>query len=344
MELKVYLTKMKDQDASDLYLTTGAPASIKVQGQLIPLDHTPMLKEAIQALAYETMNKAQQAKFEKKLEMNLALADSELGRFRVSIFVQRADVAMVIRRIKNEIPTLDSLYLPSILKDIAMETRGLVLFVGATGSGKSTALAAMINHRNENSRGHIISIEDPIEYVHTHKQSIINQREVGLDTLSYKAALKNTLRQAPDVIFIGEIRSRETMEQAIAFSETGHLCLSTLHANNANQTFERIINFFPEERRHQLLLDLSFNTKAIISQRLIPTLDNKRVPAVEVLLGSPLVLSLINRGDIDDLKEVMEKSTNLGMQTFDQALEALYFAGKISLEEALRNADSKNNL
>ncbi len=344
MELTKYLAKMKELNASDLFLTTGKPASIKAYGTIKPLDDIPLQKEQVKKLAYETMNPDQIAKFEKKMEMNLAIADESLGRFRVSIFVQRTDVAVVIRRIQTEIPTIKSLDLPPILTDIIMEQRGLVLIVGATGSGKSTTLAALIDYRNENSASHIITIEDPIEFVHPHKQSIVNQREVGMDTLSYKTALKNTLRQAPDVILIGEIRSRETMEHAISFAETGHLCLSTLHANNANQAFDRIINFFPEDRRRQLLLDLSFNIKAIISQRLVHTIDGKRTAAIEILLGTPLVLSLIHRGEIDELKEAMEKSETLGMQTFDQSLERLYFEKKITLEEALKNADSRNNL
>lgn len=344
MELRKYLSIMKDYNASDLFFTTGAPASVKAYGKLLPLNDELLSREKIRTLAYETMNEEKIKEFEKNLEMNLALADPDLGRFRVSLFMQRTDVAMVIRLIQTEVPTLSSLKLPNIMPDIIMEKRGLILIVGATGSGKSTTLAALINHRNENSAGHIITIEDPIEFVHPHKKSIINQREVGMDTHSYRKALKNTLRQAPDVILIGEIRSRETMEHAISFAETGHLCLSTLHANNANQAFDRIINFFPEEKRNQLLLDLSFNIKAIISQRLIPTLDQKRAAAVEILLGTPLILSLIKRGEFDEIKETMEKSINLGMQTFDQALERLYFEGKISLEEALRNADSRNNL
>ncbi len=344
MELTKYLAKMKELNASDLFLTTGKPASIKAYGIIKQLDDIPLQKEQVKKLAYETMNPEQIAKFEKKMEMNLAIADKDLGRFRVSIFVQRTDVAVVIRRIQTDIPTIKSLDLPPILTDIIMEQRGLVLIVGATGSGKSTTLAALIDYRNENSASHIITIEDPIEFVHPHKQSIVNQREVGMDTLSYKTALKNTLRQAPDVILIGEIRSRETMEHAIAFAETGHLCLSTLHANNANQAFDRIINFFPEDRRRQLLLDLSFNIKAIISQRLVHTIDGKRTAAIEILLGTPLVLSLIHRGEIDEIKEAMEKSETLGMQTFDQSLEKLYFEKKITLEEALKNADSRNNL
>jgi len=276
--------------------------------------------------------------------MNLAYSISNVGRFRVNIFKQRNEISIVARNIVTEIPSADSLGLPPILKDIVMSKRGLVLFVGATGSGKSTSLAAIIDHRNSNSGGHIITIEDPVEFVHKHKKSIINQREVGMDTRSFQAALKNTLRQAPDVILIGEIRDRETMEHAIAFAETGHLCISTLHANNSNQALDRIINFFPEERRNQLLMDLSLNLRAFVSQRLVPTVDGKRCAAIEILLGTPLVSELILRGEIEGIKEVMQKSENLGMQTFDAALFKLYEAGRISLEEALKNADSANNL
>ncbi len=344
MALNDYLIKMKELEGSDLYLSTGAPPSVKAHGKLHPINETSLKEGEVKNLAYEIMGKDKITQFEKCLEMNMALAIEGLGRFRVNIFVQRNEVSMVIRRIHTVIPSIESLGLPTILSDIIMEKSGLVLFVGPTGCGKSTSLASLIDYRNMHSAGHIIMIEDPIEYVHSHKKSIVNQREVGLDTNSYQEALKNTLRQAPDVILIGEIRSQETMEHAIAFAETGHLCLSTLHANNANQAFERIINFFPDVRKNQLLMDLSFNTKAIISQRLIPTLDGKRVAAFEILLGTPLVVSLINRGEIDALKEVMEKSSNLGMQTFDQSLERLYFENKISLDDALRNADSRNNL
>lgn len=343
-ELKTYLKMMQEKEGSDLYLSTGAKPSLKSHGKLISIGESPLPKGAVKALAYGLMDEDQKRDFEKNLEMNLAISESGIGRFRVNIFIQRAEVSMVIRSIETDIPNMANLGLPKILKDVVMEKRGLVLLVGATGSGKSTTLASMIDHRNQNSFGHIITIEDPIEFVHSHKNCVVNQREVGVDTLCYEEALKNTLRQAPDVILIGEIRARETMEHAIAFAETGHLCLSTLHANNANQALDRIINFFPEERRNQLLLDLSFNMKAIISQRLIPTVDGKRAVAVEVLLGTPLVLSLIQRGEVESIKSVMEKSTNLGMQTFDQALEQLYHDGKITLEEALRNADSKNNL
>ncbi len=344
MVLNDFLIKMMELEGSDLYLSTGAVPSVKAHGKLCPISDTLLKEGEVKKLAYEIMGPSKVADFEKSLEMNMALAIEGLGRFRVNIFIQRNEVSMVIRRIHTIIPSIESLGIPTILSDIIMEKSGLVLFVGPTGCGKSTSLASLIDYRNANSAGHIIMIEDPIEYMHPHKKSIINQREVGLDTLSYQEALKNTLRQAPDVILIGEIRSQDTMDQAIAFAETGHLCLSTLHANNANQAFERIINFFPESRKNQLLLDLSFNIKAIISQRLIPTLDGKRVAAFEILLGTPLVVSLISRGGIDGIKEVMEKSTNLGMQTFDQSLERLYFENKISLEDALRNADSRNNL
>ncbi|MFO1256901.1 MAG: PilT/PilU family type 4a pilus ATPase [Gammaproteobacteria bacterium] len=344
MELTEFLKIMVAEEGSDLYLTTGAKPMIKAFGQLKPIHETILPKGAVKKMAYDIMDVDQKSAFEQRPEMNLALSLSGIGRFRVNIFVQRAEISMVIRSIKSEIPTVNALGLPPILSEVIMEKRGLILFVGATGAGKSTTLAALINQRNEMSAGHIITIEDPIEFVHTHKQSIVNQREIGMDTLSYEDALKNTLRQAPDVILIGEIRTRETMEHAIAFSETGHLCLSTLHANNANQALDRMINFFPENRKKQLLLDLSFNLKAIVSQRILPTLDGKRICAFEVMLGTPLILDLIQRDEIESLKEVMEKSENLGMQTFDKVLEKLYFQNKISLEEAIRNADSKNNL
>lgn len=344
MKLRDLLAKMVELEGSDLYLTTMSTPQIKVNGILQPVADDPFPAGAVRELAYSIMDEDQIKDFEKNFEMNLAISESGVGRFRVNVFIQRNEVGMVIRRINTTIPSCESLELPEVLKQVVMEKNGLVLFVGATGSGKSTSLAALINHRNENSKGHIITIEDPIEFVHKHKSSIVNQREVGMDTLSYEEALKNTLRQAPDVILIGEIRSRETMEHAIAFAETGHLCLSTLHANNANQALDRIINFFPEEKRNQLLLDLSFNLKGIISQRLIPTVDDKRCAAIEILLGTPLVCSLIHRGEIEAIKSVMEKSNNLGMQTFDQALEKMYFDGKITKEEAIRSADSKNNI
>jgi len=344
MEMFDYLKLMVKYDASDLYFTTGAPVSAKIQGIIKPMEKTTLPAGRANELAHALMNKEQAAEFAQKPEMNLAYSATGIGRFRVNIFKQRNQAAMVIRNIKVDIPSASSLGLPEILKKIILQKRGLILFVGGTGSGKSTSLAALIDHRNATTPGHIITIEDPIEFVHNHKKSIVNQREVGVDTDSYEDALKNTLRQAPDVILIGEIRDRETMEHAIAFAETGHLAISTLHANNANQALDRIINFFPEERRNQLLMDLSLNIRAFISQRLIPTVDDKRSIAVEILLGTPLVCDLILKGEVHKIKEVMEKSSNIGMQTFDSALFDLYKSGKISIEEALRNADSQNNL
>jgi pilus retraction protein PilT len=344
VELQPYLRAIVEQDGSDLYFSTGAPPSMKVQGKLTPIATEPLPAGAVRDLAEAVMDAEQRAEFERKPEMNLALSEPGIGRFRVNIFKQRGEVAMVIRTIKTEIPDYRSLGLPDTLPKLVMQKRGLVLFVGGTGSGKSTSLASLIDFRNTNSAGHIITIEDPVEFVHRHKRSIVNQREVGIDTDSYEDALKNTLRQAPDVILIGEIRSRETMEHALAFAETGHLCLSTLHANNADQALDRIINFFPEDRHKQLFLDLSLNLRGIVSQRLIPTVDGKRAAAIEILLGTPRVCDLIKNGKIDDLKEVMEKSATQGMQTFDSALYRLYQEGRISLQEALQNADSVNNL
>jgi twitching motility protein PilU len=344
IELKDFLLILARRDGSDIYLSTGAPPCGKFQGTLRLLDKEPLPPGRVKQIAYSVMDGAQAAEFEKTLEMNLAISESGVGRFRVNIFKQRGEISMVIRNIKTDIPSMETLGLPAVLTQVIMEKRGLVLFVGGTGSGKSTSLAALIDYRNSNSGGHIITIEDPIEFVHRHKRSIVNQREVGVDTLSYADALKNTLRQAPDVILIGEIRDRETMEHALAFAETGHLAISTLHANSANQALDRIVNFFPEERRPQLLADLSGNLRAFVSQRLIPTVDGMRVAAIEILLNSPMVEALIKRGEVSGLKEIMEKSTGLGMQTFDQALFALYQAGKISFEEAIKNADSANNL
>lgn len=344
MKLDNYLTTLAKNDGSDLYLSTGAPPCAKFHGKLKPLENQPMPPGEIKSIAYHIMDEEQRQEFEHELEMNLAYTIPGVGRFRVNIFKQRNELSIVARNIVTEIPTADALGLPQTLKEVVMAKRGLVLFVGATGSGKSTSLAALIDHRNSNSGGHIITIEDPVEFIHKHKKSVINQREVGVDTRSYHAALKNTLRQAPDVILIGEIRDRETMEHALAFAETGHLCISTLHANNANQALDRIINFFPEERRNQLLTDLSLNLRAFVSQRLIPTVDGKRTAAIEILLGTPTVRELILRGEIEGIKEIMEKSQNLGMQTFDTALFKLYQAGLITLEEAVKNADSANNL
>jgi twitching motility protein PilU len=344
MEISDYLKLMVKYEASDLYFTVGAPVSAKIHGILKPLEKTTMPAGRVKALAYELLSEDQIAQFELKPEMNLAHSLPGIGRFRVNVFKQRNQAAMVIRHIKTEIPSAQELGLPPILQKIIMQKRGLVLFIGGTGSGKSTSLAALIDGRNTNSAGHIITIEDPIEFIHNHKKSIVNQREVGLDTDSYEDALKNTLRQAPDVILIGEVRDRETMEHCIAFAETGHLAISTLHANNSNQALDRIINFFPEDRRNQLLMDLSLNVRAFISQRLIPTLEGKRAVAVEVMIGTPLIQDLILKGDIHGIRDIMEKSTNLGMQTFDQAIYKLYKDGVISIEEALRNADSQNNL
>ncbi|MGZ8165859.1 MAG: PilT/PilU family type 4a pilus ATPase [Methylobacter sp.] len=344
MEFKDYLKILVQNDGSDLYLTADAPAAAKFQGALKPLENIKLTPARIKEVAYSLMDEEQQKAFEHIPEMNLAISESGIGRFRVNIFKQRNSFALVIRNIKVEIPNADKLGLPPILRKSIMEKRGLILFVGGTGSGKSTSLAALIDYRNSNASGHIITIEDPIEYIHPHKKSLVNQREVGVDTMSYEDALKNTLRQAPDVILIGEIRSQETMEHALAFAETGHLCLSTLHANNSNQALDRIINFFPEERRNQLLLDLSLNLKAFVSQRLVPTIDGKRTAAIEILLGTQLIRDLIQKGDIHGIKEVMEKSENVGMQTFDSHLLRLFKEGTISLEEALQNSDSPNNL
>lgn len=344
MEFKKYLRALVQHDGSDLYLTFDAPPSAKFQGQLKPLSRDRMTSEHLEEIATFLMNEEQQHQFDQKPEMNLALDEPDIGRFRINIFKQRTHLAMVIRNIKVEIPNADDLGLPAILKEVIMKKRGLVLFVGGTGSGKSTSLAALIDYRNSNAAGHIVTIEDPIEYVHPHKMSLVNQREVGVDTDCYEDALENTLRQAPDVILIGEIRTEKTMEHALAFAETGHLCLSTLHANNANQALDRIINFFPEERHKQLLMDISINIQAFISQRLIPTVDGERVAAIEILIGTPMIRDLIMKGDIMAIKEIMEKSEELGMQTFDSHIYKLYKSGVISLEEALKNADSASNL
>jgi len=338
------LKMMIEKEGSDLFLTTGAPPSMKAFGKLTPLIDKKLPEGMVKKIAYQIMSQEQISQFEESPEMNLAISDPEIGRFRVNIFQQRGEIAIVARNIKTEIPSADSLGLPPILKSLIMQKRGIVLFVGGTGSGKSTSLAALIDHRNKTSDGHIITIEDPVEFIHPHQMSIVNQREVGVDTNSYEEALQNTLRQAPDVILIGEIRSRETMEHALAFAETGHLCLSTLHANNANQALDRIINFFPEERHKQLFLDLSLNLQGFVSQRLIPTVDGKRAAAIEILLGTPRVCDLIKQAKIMEIKEVMEKGEQQGMKTFDSALFDLFRQGKISYEEALKNADSKNNL
>jgi len=344
MKVFPYLKILAEKGGSDLYFSTGAPPSAKFSGVLTALGKDPAPPGWVNSLAQEIMNDKQRQEFAEKPEMNLAMSISDLGRFRVNIFKQRNEVSMVIRNIVTELPNADDLGLPQVLKKVIMNKRGLILFVGGTGSGKSTSLAALIDHRNINSKGHIITIEDPVEYIHPHKGCIVNQREVGVDTDSFADALKNTLRQAPDVILIGEIRDRETMEHAMAFSETGHLAISTLHANNANQALDRIINFFPEERRPQLLNDLSNNLQAFVSQRLIPTVDGKRCAAIEVLLNTSRISDLILKGNIQEIKEVMEKSENVGMRTFDAALFHLYRDGKITLEETLKNADGENNL
>ncbi|WAF87757.1 PilT/PilU family type 4a pilus ATPase [Metapseudomonas otitidis] len=344
MDLSSMLKVLASQDGSDLYLSTGAPPCAKFNGVLKPLSADPLKPGDVARIAESIMDPEQRVEFDRELEMNLAISVPNVGRFRINIFKQRNEVSIVARNIKLDIPRFEDLKLPEVLLKVVMEKRGLVLFVGGTGSGKSTSLAALIDYRNRNSGGHIITIEDPVEYVHRHKKSIINQREVGVDTRSFHAALKNTLRQAPDVILIGEIRDRETMEHALAFADTGHLAISTLHANNANQALDRIINFFPEERRPQLLNDLGNNLKAFVSQRLVRTSDGKRRAAVEVLLGTSTISDLIKRGDFSSIKEIMEKSKALGMQTFDQALFDLVVEGAISEDEAIKNADSANNL
>ncbi|MGD2006630.1 MAG: PilT/PilU family type 4a pilus ATPase [Cellvibrionales bacterium] len=344
MRIEPWLRILAEQGGSDLYLSTGAPPCAKFDGQLKPIASEVLGPGEIADIADEMMDDTQRDEFHRELELNLAVSIPGIGRFRVNLFNQRNQVSVVARHIVTDIPHWQALGLPEILPELVMKKRGLILFVGATGSGKSTSLAALIDHRNTNTAGHIVTIEDPIEFVHKHKRSIVNQREVGVDTRSWHNALKNTLRQAPDVILIGEIRDQETMEHAISFAETGHLCISTLHANNANQALDRIINFFPEAKRSQLLLDLSLNLQAFISQRLIPSVSGGRAAAVEVLLGTPSVRELIFKGEISGIKEMMEKSENLGMKTFDKALFDLFQEGKISEEEALKNADSANNL
>jgi twitching motility protein PilU len=344
MDVRSLLKVMVDRESSDLYLTVDAPPIYRIHGITQQTDAPPFTNEQLEALALALMRGQQRSEFEEKMEMNLALYYKELGRFRVNIFRQKGNVGVVFRHIKAEIQTVEQLQLPPIIKDIAMTKRGLVLVVGATGSGKSTSLAAMIDHRNTVHQGHIITVEDPIEFVHQHKKSIITQREVGFDTLTFQNALKNTLRQAPDVILIGEIRDTETMEAAITFAETGHLCIGTLHSNNANQAIERIMNFFPVERHAQIYLQLSLNLRAIISQRLIPSVDGKRVPALEIMLDTPRIKDLIKKAEVDILKEAMEQGVDEGCQTFDHVLFQLYKENKITLEQALINADSANNL
>jgi len=339
------LRLMVERRGSDLFITVDFPPAIKMDGKVTPVSKTKLSPENTKALTYAIMNDRQLKEYEATRECNFAIAPAGIGRFRVNAFVQQGHTGIVLRTIETTVPTLDNLGLPDVLKEISMTKRGLVIMVGGTGSGKSTSLAAMINHRNENSYGHIITIEDPIEYVHPHKNCVVMQREVGVDTEDWGVALKNTLRQAPDVILLGEIRDRATMEFGLAFAETGHLAMATLHANSANQALDRVINFFPEERHQQLFMDMSLNMKAIISQRLLKKVDGRgRVAAIEVMLNSPLISDLILKGEIHQIKEVMSKSNELGMKTFDQALFDLYEADAITYEDALRNADSMNEL
>lgn len=344
MDLTNYLRAMAEKEASDLFFSVGAPVNVKLQGITRPVNDHELGPGAVWELVKPILSDEQRQAFEQTFELNFAHAVAEVGRFRINLYRQRGEVAMVVRYIKTTIPSLEALNLPAILSELIMAPRGLILVVGSTGSGKSTALASMLDFRNSNREGHILTIEDPIEYIHKHKKSIVDQREVGFDTLSYANALENAMREAPDVIMIGEIRDRETMQHAIAYAETGHLCLSTLHANNANQTIDRIINFFPESAHPQLLGDLAQNLHAIISLRLIPGVENRRVPAVEVLLRTPFIADLIEKGEVSAIKDAMEKGSDLGMQTFDQSLYALFESGKISQEEALKNADSATNL
>jgi len=344
MDIGYFLKLMTEKGASDMFLTTGAPVNIKVEGKLYPLGNTGLPGGMVKKIAYSLMDEGQVPQFERDLELNLAIAVKDAGRFRINVFKQRGEVGMVIRAIKSDIPSIEQLRLPVLFKELVMEPRGLVLLVGATGSGKSTTLASMLDYRNTNVSGHILTIEDPIEYLHRHKKSVINQREVGLDTKSYHIALKNAMREAPDVIMIGEIRDTETMEAAIAFSETGHLCLATLHSNNADQTLERILNFFPESAHRNILMNLALNLRAVISQRLVIGKDGRRLPAAEVLLNTPLIRDMIRRGQIHEIKEAMDRSLQEGMQTFDQALMTMYKSGQIDLEEALTKADSRDGL
>jgi twitching motility protein PilU len=344
MDITPFFKLMVDKGASDLFFSVGAPPNIKIEGVTSPIGQSAIKSHQMSEIILSIMNDDQQKEFEANMELNMALSLTGVGRFRINLFRQRGEVTMVVRYIKGEIPSIEDLNLPLILKSIVLELRGLVLVVGSTGSGKSTTLASMIDYRNEHHRGHILTIEDPIEYLHKHKKSIVNQREIGIDTISYDNALKNAMREAPDVILIGEIRDRNSMKHAIAYAETGHLCISTLHANNANQTMDRIINFFPEDAKPQVLADLSLNLRAIISLRLIPGIDNQRVAAVEILINSPYISDLIEKGKIDEIKEAMSRGNEQGMQTFDQALLKLYDEGKITKENAIKFADSKNNV
>lgn len=339
------LKTLAERKGSDLFITAGVPPSVKINGQLVPVSNEALPVDVCRELVFSSLNEAQKKELVDTKELNYAISARSVGRFRASAFYQRNTIGMVIRRIETDIPNIDKLGLPHTLKDLAMTKRGLVVFVGATGTGKSTSLASMIGHRNENSKGHIVSVEDPIEFVHQHRGCIVTQREVGIDTESFEIALKNVLRQAPDVIMIGEVRTRETMEHAITFAETGHLCLCTLHANNANQALDRILHFFPPERHQQLWMDLSLNLKGMVAQQLVPCSDGKsRKAAVEVLLNTPLASDLIRKGDVPALKELMKRSNELGMQTFDQSLFQLFKRGEISYENAIAHADSANDL
>lgn len=344
MNIEPYLRLMAERNASDLFFTTGAPISVKIEGEMRPVSRTPLEPGMAKRIAYAMMSDAKIKEFERTREMNLGVSLPGLGRFRVNVYVQRGEVSLVVRYIKSKIPTIEQLMLPPVLKDLVMHNTGLVLMVGATGSGKSTSMASMIDYRNSNRTGHILTVEDPIEYVFEHKKSIVGQREVGLDTLSYENALREAMREAPDMIMIGEIRDRQTMEAAIGFADTGHLALSTLQAVNANQALDRVINMFPPDAKQQILMDLSLNLRGIIAQRLVVGKDGKRVPAVEVLINTPYISELIRKGDMGSIKEVMEKGGSVGMQTFDQALFELYKAGRITLQTALSNADSRGDL
>ena len=344
MDIGYFLQLMNDKNASDMFLTTGAPVHIKVEGKLYPLGESPLPAGMVRKIAYSLMDEAQIAQFERDYEMNMAHSASQSGRFRVNVFKQRGEVGMVIRAIRSVIPSIEELQLPQVLKDIIMAPRGLVLIVGSTGSGKSTTLASMIDYRNTTSAGHILTIEDPIEYLHRHKKSLVNQREVGLDTHAFHNALKNAMREAPDVILIGEILDATTMEAAIAFAETGHLCLATLHSNNADQTIERILNFFPENAHKNVLMNLALNLKAVVSQRLVVGTDGRRLPATEVLVNTPHIRDLLRRGQVHEVKQAMEESLEEGMESFDQCLFRLYKTGKIGREEALNAADSRDGL